>query len=67
MKWRLVSYTEIEQPLAPYVSVHVVGIVESPDGERAIAKISARGSLHIGMDGELMRTEREGLNVFIPV
>jgi hypothetical protein len=66
MKWTLISYTEIEMPLAPHVSVHVVGILESERGERAIAKISAHRKLHIGMSGELMRTDHEGLNVFLP-
>ncbi len=53
-------------PLAPYVSLHVVGIVESERGERAVAKINARGKLYIGMGGELIRTDHDGLNVFLP-
>ncbi len=66
MEWTLVSYTEVERPLAPYVSVQVVGIVESEIGERAIAKVKARGGLFIGMKGEVIRLEREQMNVFLP-
>jgi uncharacterized OB-fold protein len=66
MEWTLVSYTEIERPLAPYVSVHVVGIVESEEGKRAIARINPHGLLRIGMKGELIKTDHGALNVFQP-
>jgi len=66
MKWTLVCYEEVEEPVAPYVSVHIVGIVVNERGERAIARVNPRGRIHIGMAGGLMRNERKGHNIFLP-
>lgn len=67
MEWTLVSYTEIERPLPPYVPVHIVGIVENEKGERALAKVDPHSKLYIGMKGKLLYPENEGLNVFRPI
>ena len=66
MKWKLISFAEIETPMAPYVSLRVVGIVESEGGDRVTARVRSGGKLDIGMVGELMRGGRQRSDVFLP-
>ena len=59
MSWKILTYSEITQPLPPYKRSYIVGIVENEKGSRRIVQIDKKiaESISIGDEGELKKGE----------
>lgn len=70
MVWKLISYSEIKMPLAPYKSNYVVGVAEDENGQRCVVQISKEHTkeLAIGMSGNVKIAEGPAgeINIFEP-
>lgn len=69
MVWKLISYSEIKQPLPPYTSDYIVGIVEDGAGKRLVAQIDKKyKELSIDLTGYLKKIVGPNgeINTFVP-
>lgn len=68
--WRLISYSNLKNPLKPYQSNYSIGIVENENGNRKITQINKRYAdrLSIGIKGNM--ESFDGINgeisIFVP-
>lgn len=70
MKYKLLSYTDVKFPLAPYTTEYIIGIVENKDGKRMIVHVDKgdEQKLEIGIEGSINTTQTLNgiINIFTP-